>query len=322
MPILMSKGAALAAFTLLAAEISAYTLSFYGNAACLGVSRWQHSTTNDSTYMTPCEQIPASAGNGVISALLAGDATDNHWGYTAQLFSDLACNSQVTTISSKDRCKPTGAIRSFVVVGTESNFRMPEGTWNTIPREDAVSYTVNTVESTVETIGGDAVYNETEIQYYEADNYGGAGGSSGSSSYIGSSGPEPVMYPLDDASLEYATTNDYEAGIPGTVDEAVLEADCGDTVQEEGYVVDKNGDGLADATIEKTTTTDTNGNIVGVEQKVVSSTENLKGPGAAMDAPTVGYVNVPDQVQDIQRSGTSTSTGWPAAAGLRGEELI
>ncbi|KAF3223075.1 hypothetical protein TWF679_004273 [Orbilia oligospora] len=322
MPILMSKGAALAAFTLLAAEISAYTLSFYGNAACLGVSRWQHSTTNDSTYMTPCEQIPASAGNGVISALLAGDATDNHWGYTAQLFSDLACNSQVTTISSKDRCKPTGAIRSFVVVGTESNFRMPEGTWNTIPREDAVSYTVNTVESTVETIGGDAVYNETEIQYYEADNYGGAGGSSGSSSYIGSSGPEPVMYPLDDASLEYATTNDYEAGIPGTVDEAVLEADCGDTVQEEGYVVDKNGDGLADATIEKTTTTDTNGNIVGVEQKVVSSTENLKGPGAAMDAPTVGYVNVPDQVRDSQRSGTSTSTGWPAAAGLRGEELI
>ncbi|KAK6513134.1 hypothetical protein TWF506_009300 [Arthrobotrys conoides] len=309
---LTSKGAILA-LALLASETSAYTLSFYGNTACSGASRWQHSTTNDSTYMTPCEPIPASAGNGVVSAALAGDATDNHWGYTAQLFSDPACNSQVTIISSDDGCQPTGPIRSFVVVGTESDFQMPPGDWAPVPDVDTVSYTVKSVES----IGGDAVYNETETEYYETDNHGGAGGSPGSSGSIGASDPLPVLYPLDDASIEYATTNNDEAGVPGTVDEAVLEADCGDTVQEEDYVIDKNGDGLADATVEKTTTTDSDGNLVGYEERTVSSGQNFRGPGAVMNGPDVGSVRVPNQVLKKRCLGTSTSTGWPAAAASR-----
>ncbi|KAK6507906.1 hypothetical protein TWF481_006327 [Arthrobotrys musiformis] len=299
---------------LLSLRVSAYTLAFYGNAGCSGAARWQHKTTNDSTYMTPCEPIPAAAGNGILSAVITGDATDNHWGYTAQLFSDPACNSQATLISSDGGCESTGSgIRSFIVVGTESDFQMPEGQW------DTVSYTVNTVES----IDGDAVYNETD-QYYETDNYGAGGSSSSSSgssssvSYDSSSDPGaavPVMYPLDDASLEYAISNDDEAGIPGGIDEAVLGADCGDTVQEKGYAVDEDGNGLADGSILETTTTDPSGNIVRY-QKQEQYGQDI--PGAIMDGPvvqgdpTLNDPRVPDPVLDNGSSGTLTSTGWPA----------
>ncbi|KAK6337133.1 hypothetical protein TWF718_009917 [Orbilia javanica] len=303
---------------LLALEASAYTLSFYSSAGCSGPSQWQHSTTNDSTYITPCEPVPAAAGNSILSAAIAGDATDNHWGYTAQLFSDPACNSQVTTISTDSGCESTGPIRSFVVVGTESNFQMPEGSW------DAVSYTVNSVES----IEWDAVYNETETEYYQNDNYGDGGGSSSSSSsssssitYGSSGAAEPVMYPLDDASLEYATSSIDEAGIPGTVDEAVLDADCGDTIQEKEYLIDGNGDGLADGTLSETVTTNPDGDIVKYEKKKVENGQNFAGPGAIMDGTVVHYdptspdrdPREPDPVLDDASSGTLTSTGWPAA---------
>ncbi|RVD89576.1 uncharacterized protein DFL_000579 [Arthrobotrys flagrans] len=110
----------------LASKASAYTTPFYGSAA-------------------------STAGNGILSAAITGDATDNYWGYTARPFSNPACNPQVTTISSDGGCESTGAIRRFVVVGTESNFQMLEGNW------DTVSYTFNTVQS----IESDAIYNET-----------------------------------------------------------------------------------------------------------------------------------------------------------------
>ncbi|KAK6343645.1 hypothetical protein TWF730_011236 [Orbilia blumenaviensis] len=298
------------ALILLASEASAYTLSFFGDAACSGVSTWQHSTTNDSTYMTPCEQIPASTGNVIKSAAIVGDATDNHWAYTAQLFSDPACNSEVTTISSKEECQATGSVRSFVVVGTESDFQMPSGGWN------PVLSTSETVESQV--IGGDAVYNETQTQYYETDNLGNQLGSSSSSiSYDNSEIPVPVIYPMDDASLEYATTNNDEAAVPGGVDEAILDADCGDTVVKEAYATDANWNGLADGKILEETTLNAEGNVVKHETEEYDYPQDIAGAymiGDVVSDNTAGNnLRDPDPVLDVGSSGTSTSTGWPAA---------
>ncbi|KAK6526064.1 hypothetical protein TWF281_011103 [Arthrobotrys megalospora] len=303
MSISTSKGAVLA--LLLAFKVSAYKLSFYSDASCSSSSTWQHSATNDTTYTTPCEAIPAAAGSRIRSAGITSEPTDQHWAYTAQLFSDAACSSPITTISTEEGCIATGSVLGFIVVGTESDFVMPEGTW------DAVSYTVNTVNS----IGGNVVSNETQSEYYTTNGGDDDQGSSGGSGILG--GSSPVIYPMDDASLEYAISNDDEAGVPGGADEAILDAPCDDTVKTNIYNVDQNEDGLADGRIVEQTTFNPNGGIVAYKKKTTNRGQNI--PGAVMKGPlvntnpTFNHPRDPDPVLDEGSSGTSTSTGWPAA---------